>query len=66
VFELQRSTSALLNVLDGKLGTHLRELDEQMVELGRLRQDLLSYRMHIRRRLQALAPAEARTRTGAG
>jgi hypothetical protein len=54
----------MLNVLDGKLGKHLSELDEQMRELGQLRQDLLSYRMHIRSRLHVLAPAEARARSG--
>ncbi|HKI98889.1 MAG TPA: MerR family transcriptional regulator [bacterium] len=63
VFELQRSTQAMLGVLDGKLGQHLEVLDEQMRELARLREDLLSYRQHIRNRLAGLA-AKAGRATG--
>ena len=66
VFELQRSTRAMLNVLDGKLARHLAALDEQMLELGRLRQDLLSYHMHIRRRLHVLPAIEASQKPSGG
>lgn len=51
VFELQRSTAAMLRALDGKLGDRLGSLDEQMNELARMRDDLRSYRRHIRSRL---------------
>jgi DNA-binding transcriptional MerR regulator len=56
VFELQRSTQAMLRVLDGKLGQHLAHLEEQLRDLERLREELQAYRQRIRGRL---------TRTGA-
>ena len=54
VFELNRSTAAMLTVLDGKLGQHEAAIDEQIRELSRLREDLTAYRRHIGRRLQGL------------
>jgi MerR family transcriptional regulator, repressor of the yfmOP operon len=54
VFELQRSTRAMLHVLDAKLGQHLGALAEQMRELERLREELASYRGHIRKRQAGL------------
>ena len=54
VFELQRSTAAMLQVLDGQLGQRLESLADRLRELERLREELLSYRQHIGRRLATL------------
>jgi len=55
IFALQRPTRAMLHVLDDKLAEHLGALEEQLRELGRLREDLRAYQSHIRRRLSGLA-----------
>ena len=65
VFALQRSTRAMLHVLDGKLGQHLGELEEQLRELTRLRTDLEAYRSHVRSRLTHLTQAAAPHKPGA-
>jgi DNA-binding transcriptional MerR regulator len=64
VFELQRSTRAMLHALDGKLSQRLESLDEQMRELVRLQAELLAYRGHIRRRLADLPAPAGRTPAG--
>ncbi len=56
VFALQRSTAAMLEVLDGQLATHVAALDRQMDELARLRADLVAYRERIGRRLADAQP----------
>lgn len=63
VFELHRSTEAMLRALDGKLGQRLNLLEEQMDALTRLREELHAYRRHIRTRLDE-SSAQAQPATG--
>ena len=51
VFAPQRSTAAMLKVLDGQLGNHLEAIEKRVEELTALREELHGYRNYIRERL---------------
>ena len=54
VFEVERSTAAMLNVLDDLLGDHQNTLEQRLKEVTALNNELGAYRRHIRARLEEL------------
>ena len=60
VYALGGSTLAMLERLDGVLGARAAEVAAQIAELETLRDDLLRYRRHVRRRVGALGKGAAR------
>ena len=55
VFEVRRSTRAMLTVLDDLLGSHLETIDERLGELQALKKDIGRYRLRTRERMAALS-----------
>ena len=55
VYSIAGSTRQMLEKLDGLLERRLAELDERIAELGDLRDDIQSYRQHVRQRGEDLA-----------
>ena len=54
VFEMERSTAAMLEVLDDLLGNHMETLEQRLREVMDLKQEIGAYQRHIRERLDSL------------
>lgn len=54
LYALAGSTRAMLERLEGLLGTHLGELDDRIAELMDLRDEMSKYRDHVSSRIDAL------------
>ena len=54
VFEVENSTAAMLEVLDGLLGEHMNTLEQRMQEVAALQKEIGNYRHHIQKRLHYL------------